>query len=281
MIKLYDTRRRQKVDFEPVEPGKVSMYVCGPTVYNRIHIGNARTFISFDMIRRYLAWRGFDVTFVQNVTDVDDKIIRRAAEEARTAAEVAEEYTRLFIEDMHAAGVQDPDIRPKATEEIGTMIALIERLIERGHAYVSEGDVYFDVRSYPGYGQLSGRDVDEAESGHRELRADGQGLEERKRDELDFALWKAAKPGEPAWESPGARAVRAGTSSARPCPRSTWDCPSTSTAAGPTWCSRTTRTSAPSPSAPATARSPTTGCIPVCCRSPTPRPARPRRCRSR
>ena len=202
MIKLYDTRRRQKVDFEPVEPGKVSMYVCGPTVYNRIHIGNARTFISFDMIRRYLSWRGFDVTFVQNVTDVDDKIIRRAAEEARTAAEVAEEYTRLFIEDMHAAGVQDPDIRPKATEEIGTMIALIERLIERGHAYVSEGDVYFDVRSYPGYGQLSGRDIDEAESGHRELRADGQGLEERKRDELDFALWKAAKPGEPAWESP-------------------------------------------------------------------------------
>ena len=202
MIKLYDTRRRQKVDFEPVEPGKVSMYVCGPTVYNRIHIGNARTFISFDMIRRYLSWRGFDVTFVQNVTDVDDKIIRRAAEEARTAAEVAEEYTRLFIEDMHAADVQDPDIRPKATEEIGTMIALIERLIERGHAYVSEGDVYFDVRSYPGYGQLSGRDVDEAESGHRELRADGQGLEERKRDELDFALWKAAKPGEPAWESP-------------------------------------------------------------------------------
>ena len=202
MIKLYDTRRRQKVDFEPVEPGKVSMYVCGPTVYNRIHIGNARTFISFDMIRRYLTWRGFDVTFVQNVTDVDDKIIKRAGEEARTAAEVAEEYTRLFIEDMRAAGVQDPDIRPKATEEIGTMIALIERLIERGHAYVSEGDVYFDVRSYPGYGQLSGRDVDEAESGHRELRADGQGLEERKRDELDFALWKAAKPGEPAWESP-------------------------------------------------------------------------------
>lgn len=202
MIKLYDTRLRQKVDFEPVKPGKVAMYVCGPTVYNRIHIGNARTFISFDMIRRYLAWRGFEVTFVQNVTDVDDKIIKRAGEEDRTAAEVAEEYTRLFIEDMRAAGVQDPDIRPKATEEIDTMIALIERLIERGHAYAAEGDVYFDVRSYPGYGQLSGRDVDEAESGHRELRADGQGLEDRKRDELDFALWKAAKPGEPAWPSP-------------------------------------------------------------------------------
>ena len=202
MIKLYDTRLRQKVDFEPVKPGKVAMYVCGPTVYNRIHIGNARTFISFDMIRRYLSWRGFEVTFVQNVTDVDDKIIKRAGEEDRTAAEVAEEYTRLFIEDMRAAGVQDPDIRPKATEEIDTMIALIERLIERGHAYAAEGDVYFDVRSYPGYGQLSGRDVDEAESGHRELRADGQGLEDRKRDELDFALWKAAKPGEPAWPSP-------------------------------------------------------------------------------
>ena len=137
MIKLYDTRRRQKVDFEPVEPGKVSMYVCGPTVYNRIHIGNARTFISFDMIRRYLSWRGFDVTFVQNVTDVDDKIIRRAAEEARTAAEVAEEYTRLFIEDMHAADVQDPDIRPKATEEIGTMIT--HGAVEEPNPYVITG----------------------------------------------------------------------------------------------------------------------------------------------
>ena len=199
---IYNTLHRQKERFVPLHAPNVGMYVCGPTVYNYIHIGNARTFISFATIRRYLTWRGFEVTFVQNVTDVDDKIIRRAAEEARTAAEVAEEYTRLFIEDMHAADVQDPDIRPKATEEIGTMIALIERLIERGHAYVSEGDVYFDVRSYPGYGQLSGRDVDEAESGHRELRADGQGLEERKRDELDFALWKAAKPGEPAWESP-------------------------------------------------------------------------------
>ena len=202
MIKLYDTRRRQKVDFEPVEPGKVSMYVCGPTVYNRIHIGNARTFISFDMIRRYLSWRGFDVTFVQNVTDVDDKIIRRAAEEARTAAEVAEEYTCLFIEDMRAAGVQDPDIRPKATEEIPEMIKLIQELIDGGHAYEVEGDVYFSVRSYADYGALSGRNIDEMEGGHRELRADGQGLEDRKRDHLDFALWKAAKPGEPSWESP-------------------------------------------------------------------------------
>ncbi|HIS40740.1 MAG TPA: cysteine--tRNA ligase [Candidatus Aphodovivens avistercoris] len=201
-IKLYDTKLHKKVDFAPLEDGKVGMYVCGPTVYNYIHIGNARTFISFDVIRRYLAWRGFDVTFVQNVTDVDDKIIAKANEEGRPAAEVAREYTQAFIEDMHAAGVLDPDIRPKATEEIPSMIELIEQLIAGGHAYEAEGDVYFSVRSYAGYGQLSGRNVDEMEGGHRELRADGQGLEDRKRDPLDFALWKAAKPGEPAWESP-------------------------------------------------------------------------------
>lgn len=202
MIKLYDTKLRRKVDFEPLHEGKVSMYVCGPTVYNRIHIGNARTFISFDTIRRYLKWRGFEVTFVQNVTDVDDKIIKRANEEGRSAAEVAAEYTRLFIEDMHAAGVEDPDVRPKATEEIGTMIELVQQLVDGGHAYEVEGDVYFAVRSYDAYGQLSGRNIDEMEGGHRELRADGQGLEDRKRDPLDFALWKAAKPGEPSWDSP-------------------------------------------------------------------------------
>jgi len=202
MIKLYDTKERRKVEFVPLREGKVGMYVCGPTVYNRIHIGNARTFISFDTIRRYLMWRGYDVTFVQNVTDVDDKIIKRANEEGRTAAEVAAEYTERFIADMREAGVKDPDIRPKATEEIGTMIELIEELIAGGHAYAVEGDVYFAVRSYEAYGQLSGRNIDEMEGGHRELRADGQGLEDRKRDPLDFALWKAAKPGEPSWPSP-------------------------------------------------------------------------------
>lgn len=201
-IKLYDTKQRRKVDFEPREEGKVAMYVCGPTVYNRIHIGNARTFISFDMIRRYLMWRGFAVTFVQNVTDVDDKIITRANEEGRTAAEVASEYTQAFVEDMRAAGVLDPTVRPKATEEIDAMIDLVKRLIDGGHAYEVDGDVYFAVRSYDGYGQLSGRNIDEMESGHRELRADGQGLEDRKRDPLDFALWKSAKPGEPSWDSP-------------------------------------------------------------------------------
>ena len=202
MIRLYNTKTREKVNFEARERGKVGMYVCGPTVYNYIHIGNARTFISFDVIRRYFMWRGFDVTFVQNVTDVDDKIIARAAEEGRDAAEVAAEYTEAFIEDMRRVNVLDPDIRPKATEEIPAMIELVQELVDGGHAYEADGDVYFSVRSYPAYGELSGRDVDEMESGHRELRADGQGVGERKRDPLDFALWKAAKPGEPAWESP-------------------------------------------------------------------------------
>ena len=184
MIKIYDTKAREKRPFVPVADGKVNMYVCGPTVYNFIHIGNARTFISFDTIRRYLIWRGYEVKFVQNITDVDDKIIKKANEEGRSASEVAAEYAQAFIYDMRAAGVMDPDVRPRATEEIGEMIALVEKLIEGGHAYEVEGDVYFAVRSYEGYGQLSGRNIDEMESGHRELRADGQGLEDRKRDPL-------------------------------------------------------------------------------------------------
>ncbi|MGI6105508.1 MAG: cysteine--tRNA ligase [Raoultibacter sp.] len=202
MIKLYDTKRRAKVEFSPTQEGKVGIYVCGPTVYNYIHIGNARTFISFDMIRRYFVWRGYQVCFVQNITDVDDKIITKAQEEETSAAEIARTYTQAFIEDMRSIDVLDPDIRPKATEEIDSMIELISELIESNHAYAVEGDVYFSVRSFPSYGELSGRKVDEMESGHRELRADGKGLEGRKRDPLDFALWKAAKEGEPAWESP-------------------------------------------------------------------------------
>ncbi|WP_417755296.1 cysteine--tRNA ligase, partial [Senegalimassilia anaerobia] len=202
MLKIYDTKLREKVPFESLEHGKIGMYVCGPTVYNYIHIGNARTFVSFDVIRRYLSWRGFDVKFVSNITDVDDKIIKKANEEGRSAAEVAAEYSQAFLDDMHAMNVQDPDVRPRATEEIPEMIQLIQELIDGGHAYEVEGDVYFSVRSYADYGALSGRNIDEMEGGHRELRADGQGLEDRKRDHLDFALWKAAKPGEPSWESP-------------------------------------------------------------------------------
>ena len=203
MIKVYNTQTRTKEEFKPIDEGKVRMYVCGPTVYNYIHIGNARTFISFDIIRRYLTWRGFDVTFVQNVTDVYDKIINEANRTGRTAAEVAAEFTEAFIDDMHKACVADPTVRPKATEEIPEMIELVQRLIDTGHAYEAEGDVYFSVRSFPQYGKLSHRDVDEMESGHRDLRADGvAGIGDRKRDPLDFAVWKAAKPGEPSWESP-------------------------------------------------------------------------------
>ncbi|MDR2716003.1 MAG: cysteine--tRNA ligase [Coriobacteriaceae bacterium] len=202
MIRIYDTKQRKKVDFEAGEAGKVGIYVCGPTVYNYIHIGNARTFISFDIIRRYFMWRGFKVTFVQNITDVDDKIIAKAKEEGRSAAEVACDYTEAFVADMRAAGVLDPDIRPKATEEIASMVGLVQELVDSGHAYEVDGDVYFAVRSFAAYGQLSGRNIDEMESGHRELRAEGTGVGGRKADSLDFAVWKAAKPGEPSWDSP-------------------------------------------------------------------------------
>ena len=193
---IYNTASHRKEEFVPREEGKVAMYACGPTVYNHIHIGNARTFLTFDVVRRYLAYCGYDVTFVQNVTDVDDKIINRANEEGRTAAEVAADYTAQFIDAMHRFGIQDPDVRPKATEEIPEMIALIERLIERGHAYEVDGDVYYSVRSFNHYGQLSGRNIDDLQAGAR------VDVDERKRDPLDFALWKAAKPGEPSWESP-------------------------------------------------------------------------------
>lgn len=187
---------RTKREFEPREPGKVSMYVCGPTVYNHIHIGNARTFISFDVIRRYLIHKGFEVDFVRNITDIDDKIIARASEEGRSAVEVAEEYTRAFHAAMDALGLLPPDHEPRATETIPEMIEMVERLIAKGHAYVVDGDVYFSVRSFSGYGKLSGRDVDELRSGAR------VDVDERKKDPLDFALWKSAKPGEPKWPSP-------------------------------------------------------------------------------
>lgn len=195
-MRVYNTKTRTKEAFIPREAGKVALYVCGPTVYNHIHVGNARTFLSFDVIRRYLLFRGYEVTFVQNITDVDDKIIKRANEEGRSAAEVAAEYTRAFIDAMHAMGVMDPTYRPYATEEVPTMVALVEQLIACGHAYVAEGDVYFSVRSFKDYGKLSGRDVDDMRSGARIE------IDPRKRDPLDFALWKAAKPGEPFWDSP-------------------------------------------------------------------------------
>ena len=196
-MRIYNSATHKKEEFQPIESGKVRMYVCGPTVYDNIHIGNARTFISFDVIRRWLIASGYEVTFAQNLTDVDDKIIKRANEQGRTAAEVATEFSDKFIGVMRAANVLDPDVRPRATKEIGPMIAMIKTLIEQGHAYAADnGDVYFAVRSDPNYGQVSGRNIDDLMVGAR--------IEENedKNDPLDFALWKAAKPGEPSWNSP-------------------------------------------------------------------------------
>ena len=194
---VYNSQTHRKQELETIEPGKIRMYVCGPTVYDQIHIGNARTFLSFDVIRRYLMYKGYEVTFAQNLTDVDDKIINRANEEGRTAAEVAEEYSNAFIGQMHRFGILDPDIRPRATREIEAMQEMISLLIENGSAYpVPSGDVYFSVRSDHAYGVLSGRDVDQLRQGERVEEYD------EKRDQLDFALWKAAKPDEPSWPSP-------------------------------------------------------------------------------
>ncbi len=194
---VYNSQTHRKQELEPIEPGKIRMYVCGPTVYDQIHIGNARTFLSFDVIRRYLSYKGYQVTFAQNLTDVDDKIINRANEQGRTAAEVAEEFSNAFIEQMHRFGILDPDIRPRATREIEAMQQMIELLIEKGHAYVaSNGDVYFSVRSDRNYGILSGRDLDQLRAGERVE------VNDEKRDPFDFALWKAAKTGEPSWPSP-------------------------------------------------------------------------------
>lgn len=196
-MKIYNSKTHAKEDFRPIEEGRVRMYVCGPTVYDNIHIGNAHTFISFDVIRRWLIASGYEVTFAQNLTDVDDKIINRANEQGRAAEDVATEFSERFIEVMHRANVMDPDVRPRATKEIGPMIGMIKALIEQGHAYAADnGDVYFSVRSDPSYGEVSGRKIDDLMVGAR--------IEENedKNDPLDFALWKAAKPGEPQWNSP-------------------------------------------------------------------------------
>lgn len=195
-MKIYNTATRQKEEFKPVSPPGVLMYNCGPTVYDYFHIGNARNFVLADTVRRYLEYRGFKVRFVQNLTDIDDKIIKRAAEEGIEAREVAEKYTRIFFDQCKSLGIKRADLHPKATETIPEMIRLIEDLIEKKHAYVVEGDVYFNVRSFPSYGKLSGKNVDDLREGAR------VDVDDRKKDPIDFALWKAAKPGEPSWDSP-------------------------------------------------------------------------------
>ncbi len=195
-MKLYNTLSRQYEDFQPLEPGKVRMYACGPTVYNYIHVGNARPIILFDVLRRYLEYRGYDVTFVQNFTDVDDKIIRRAAEEGISSAEVAEKYIAEYKKDAAGLGVREATVHPKATENIPQIIALVQTLIDKGYAYSSNGDVYYRTTRFKEYGKLSHQPLEDLQAGAR------IDVSEQKENPMDFALWKAAKPGEPAWDSP-------------------------------------------------------------------------------
>lgn len=197
MITVYNTLGRSLQPFEPLHPERVGMYVCGPTVQSEPHLGHGRFAVVFDVIRRYLAWRGFDVTYVRNITDVEDKIIAAASASGESMSERAEKMAAKFHGVFEGLRVLPPDVEPKATEHIPEMIDLIGRLIENGLAYVVDtGDVYFAVRALAEYGKLSGRDVDDLRSGAR------VDVSEIKRDPLDFALWKAAKPGEPSWESP-------------------------------------------------------------------------------
>ncbi len=199
MIRVHDTFAREKVELVPREEGAVSLYVCGPTVYEVPHVGHGRQALEFDVIRRYLEWRGFDVTFVSNVTDVEDKIIARAAEEGSTEPEVAQRYEAAYWAEMDRLGVRRPDSLPRATGYIEQMVKLIGELVDAGRAYVVEGQgVYFDVASFPEYGELAHRRLDDLlESAGARVDVD-----ERKRNPVDFALWKSAKPGEPAWDSP-------------------------------------------------------------------------------
>ena len=199
MLKIYNSITRQKEEFKPITEGKVGMYVCGVTIYDLCHIGHGRTFVSFDVISRYLRFLGYDLTFVRNITDIDDKIIKRAAENGETC----DALTERLIADMHAdfdsLNMKRPDVEPRATEYIAEIVALVERLIERGFAYVaSNGDVMFEVKKYDEYGRLSRQDLEQLQAGSRVT------IEEAsvKRSSMDFVLWKMSKPGEPTWESP-------------------------------------------------------------------------------
>ncbi|WP_195277340.1 cysteine--tRNA ligase [Anaerotruncus rubiinfantis] len=195
-MKIFNTLTRQKEEFIPIEPGKVKMYACGPTVYNFIHIGNARPICVFDTLRRYLEYRGYDVTFVQNFTDIDDKLINKANEEGITVKEVAERYIKEYLTDTEGLGIRPANIHPRATENIDTIIDMVKSLEEKGYAYAHEGSVYFRSRKFPEYGKLSHQPLEDLESGAR------IDVSEAKEDPLDFVLWKAAKPGEPSWTSP-------------------------------------------------------------------------------
>jgi cysteinyl-tRNA synthetase len=197
MLKIYNDLTNQKQAFVPLEPGKVRMYVCGMTVYDLCHLGHARVMVVFDVVYRYLKAQGYDVTYIRNITDIDDKIIKRANENGEPIAALTERFIQAMHQDSAALGVLEPDSEPRATAHIGEIIAMIERLLANGHAYAANnGDVYYAVDSFQGYGKLSGKTLEDLQAGARVEVAD------QKRNPLDFVLWKAAKPGEPAWDSP-------------------------------------------------------------------------------
>jgi cysteinyl-tRNA synthetase len=195
-LKIFNTLSNEKEEFVPLTPGKVRMYVCGVTVYDSAHLGHCRFLLTFDVIYRYLRFAGFDVAYARNFTDVDDKIIKRAAEEQTTCAAITDRYIAEFHRDSEALGLLEPTIEPRATEHIGEIIEIIRALEAKGLAYRINGDVFYSVAGFPGYGKLSRKKIDELESGARVE------IDERKRSPLDFALWKSSKPGEPTWESP-------------------------------------------------------------------------------
>lgn len=196
MIKVYNTLNKKKEEFIPLTPGEVKMYVCGPTVYNFFHIGNGRTFIVFDTIRRYFEYRGSKVDFVQNFTDIDDKMIKKANEEGTTVKKIGDTYIKEYYQDADALNIERATVNPRATEFIGEIIKFVKGLVDKGYAYEVDGDVYFSTKKFQGYGKLSGQNIEDLQSGAR------ISVDERKKDPMDFAIWKAQKPGEPAWNSP-------------------------------------------------------------------------------
>ncbi|HAT4157146.1 cysteine--tRNA ligase [Clostridium perfringens] len=195
-MKVYNTLNKKKEEFIPLTPGEVKMYVCGPTVYNFFHIGNGRTFIVFDTIRRYFEYRGFKVDFVQNFTDIDDKMIKKANEEGTTVKKIGDTYVKEYYQDADALNIERATVNPRATEFIGEIIKFVKGLVDKGYAYEVDGDVYFSTKKFEGYGKLSGQNIEDLQSGAR------ISVDERKKDPMDFAIWKAQKPGEPAWNSP-------------------------------------------------------------------------------
>ncbi len=198
-LKVFNTLTQRKEPLDPLRPGEVRLYVCGPTVYSYVHLGNARTFTAFDVVVRYLRYRGYRVTYVRNLTDVDDRIIQAAQASNEESRLLADRFVQAFDEDVRALGLVEPDVAPRVTDNMAEIVSLVQKLLDTGAAYASDGDVFFSVSAWPGYAKLSHRNVEELRAG------EGTVAGERKRDSLDFALWKAEKPGEPAWDAPWGR----------------------------------------------------------------------------